>query len=186
MEIINNKAYIKTTLKDMTGQRFGILTVLEHIGIKNKDALWKCKCDCGKETQVVRSSLVRGFTTSCGCIRKEKARERKLGIFEDTKQKLLDNSIRNSNGCLIWQGCVYGSGYGKISYKGESMGTHRASYLIFKGEIPKIDEYHGTCVCHTCDNALCIEPNHLFLGTQKDNIQDCIFKNRFNPGGYKS
>jgi hypothetical protein len=53
---------------DRTGQRFGKLVVLSRMGVgANKKVLWKCRCDCGKETNVVAGALVTGNTTSCGC-----------------------------------------------------------------------------------------------------------------------
>lgn len=56
-------------LVDRTGQRFGKLTVLEHIGSNAlKKVLWRCRCDCGNELPVVAGSLVTGNTTSCGCV----------------------------------------------------------------------------------------------------------------------
>ena len=59
---------------DLTGQRFGRLTVVEFVGTdKRGNALWKCKCDCGNETVVRYSNLKSGHTTSCGCFRKEMA-----------------------------------------------------------------------------------------------------------------
>jgi hypothetical protein len=56
-------------LVDRTGQRFGKLVVLERSGTNAlKKVLWKCRCDCGNETDVVAGSLVTGNTTSCGCV----------------------------------------------------------------------------------------------------------------------
>jgi hypothetical protein len=53
---------------DRTGQRFGQLVVLARMGVgENKKVLWRCRCDCGKETEVVAGALVTGNTTSCGC-----------------------------------------------------------------------------------------------------------------------
>ena len=53
--------------RDLTGQRFGKLTVLERIGSRNKNALWKCLCICGEEVEVITRSLTSGNTRSCGC-----------------------------------------------------------------------------------------------------------------------
>lgn len=61
------KASINTT-PDMTGQRYGKLTVIKRVGSKNNRSLWRCSCDCGKEIDVPRDSLIRGNTKSCGCI----------------------------------------------------------------------------------------------------------------------
>jgi hypothetical protein len=59
-------------LADRTGQRFGKLLVIEQAGRNNlKKVLWKCKCDCGNEIDVVAGSLVTGNTVSCGCYLKE-------------------------------------------------------------------------------------------------------------------
>ena len=65
--------------QDLTGQRFGRLTVLERAEDKGNMTRWLCRCDCGKETVVYASNLRRGYTASCGCYRKEKEEERAEG-----------------------------------------------------------------------------------------------------------
>ena len=79
------------------------------------------------------------------------------------------------SGCWEWQAARYNNKhmYGSFSYNGKKTLAHRASYVIYNGDIP-----NGLLVCHTCDNEKCVNPNHLFLGTQKDNMQDMISKNR--------
>lgn len=57
-------------LVDLTGQRFGRLTVIERAGTKKGHATWLCICDCGKESTVKGSSLTSGMTRSCGCLYK--------------------------------------------------------------------------------------------------------------------
>ena len=59
------------TVKDLTGQRFGRLLVIRHEGSTNTEAIWRCLCDCGKQVIVRGSSLRRGHTKSCGCLRDE-------------------------------------------------------------------------------------------------------------------
>lgn len=83
-------------------------------------------------------------------------------------------SKKQDNGCLIWTGFKSNSGYGTISYKNKKRLAHRVSYEYHFGKIPK-----NLLVCHKCDMKLCINKDHLFLGTHKDNMQDCIKKNRF-------
>lgn len=79
----------------------------------------------------------------------------------------------NENGCWIWQGTKFYTGYGKISYEGKYITLHRISFWTFKGEIPE-----GKFVCHTCDNRSCCNPDHLFLGSNKDNMDDAYKKGR--------
>ncbi len=88
---------------DLTGQRFGRLTVIKRIGTKNSSPLWECVCDCGRTTQVTTSRLRSENTRSCGCIHHEQlsARnkanakhghegERLYGVWRAMKQRCLD------------------------------------------------------------------------------------------------
>ena len=53
---------------DLTGQRFGRLTVMKRVGTADRKAIWRCHCDCGKKTNVRSSDLKSGNTKSCGCL----------------------------------------------------------------------------------------------------------------------
>lgn len=83
----------------------------------------------------------------------------------------------SENGCVEWIGSVAGKGYGCFCYKGEKIRAHRISYIWANSlkEIPK-----GLFVCHTCDNPSCVNPEHLWLGTNSDNMKDCVAKGRHN------
>lgn len=54
---------------ELIGQTFGKLTVIEYIGVKNKESLWKCKCKCGNECEAIGWHLTSGIKSSCGCLR---------------------------------------------------------------------------------------------------------------------
>jgi len=86
--------------------------------------------------------------------------------------------IGKSDGCWEWQACRNVKGYGNFGYKRKVQLAHRVSYMLTYGEIPKGEDHNGMCVCHSCDNPSCVNPNHLFLGTNQDNMDDRDKKGR--------
>lgn len=79
-----------------------------------------------------------------------------------------------NSGCWLWLKCVNTSnGYGRVCWRGKASYAHRASYERHFGEIPP-----GINVLHKCDTPACIRPDHLFLGTQQDNVDDMVAKGR--------
>lgn len=77
--------------------------------------------------------------------------------------------------CILWTGAVSGDGYGNTWHNGRNIGAHRLAWEEVHGPIPS-----GLFVCHTCDVPLCINVDHLFLGTPKDNSQDMARKGRWH------
>lgn len=89
---------------------------------------------------------------------------------------ILENSIPEPNsGCWIWLGSWMGdpnNPYGCANHRNIHMRAHRFSYRAFKGET------NGLNVLHKCDVRMCVNPEHLFLGTHSDNMQDMVRKGR--------
>lgn len=77
------------------------------------------------------------------------------------------------SGCWVWTGAMDSAGYGRMAFNNRIDGAHRVAYQLFIGPIEK-----GLFICHHCDVKLCVRPDHLFAGTQKHNIQDCVRKGR--------
>lgn len=96
--------------------------------------------------------------------------------MKDPKRRFL-TKINKTDSCWIWLAAKIPKGYGYFYNGHKNVGAHRYSYEIFKGKIP--DGYH---VCHSCDVPSCVNPDHLFIGTNNDNRQDSKNKGRTKKG----
>ena len=93
--------------------------------------------------------------------------------YPESLVKRFWSNVRKTDGCWIWLGAHQSAGYGSIKYQGKPLLTHRLSWTLHYGEIPK-----GLYVCHHCDNTTCVNPAHLFTGTHLDNLRDMFNKGR--------
>jgi hypothetical protein len=93
-----------------------------------------------------------------------------MSTVQDRFSKYFERKEKSD--CWIWHGGRTHDNYGKFWFD-KTMKAHKVSYLIYKGDIPR-----GLCVMHTCDNPPCVNPSHLRIGTQQENIADRDSKGR--------
>jgi hypothetical protein len=91
----------------------------------------------------------------------------------DPASRIEHKTVRKGD-CLLWTGVTKRDGYGVIGIgRGKQYRVHRIAWEVKYGAVPQ-----GLLVCHKCDTPLCVNVDHLFLGTPKDNTQDMIRKGR--------
>ena len=103
-----------------------------------------------------------------------------MGKFSPVSERFLEK-IDFSGKCWCWTGATQRYGYGAITNGNKLQTATRYAYHLLVGKIPK-----GLFVLHHCDNPPCVRPSHLFLGTQKDNIDDAKSKGRIPVGENRS
>jgi DNA-binding XRE family transcriptional regulator len=164
--------------KDWLGLRFGRLVVVDYVPA-NKRAVM-VRCDCGVVKQTGRCGLSTKHTLSCGCLSREMLKKRASRSWD---QKLWSRLI-SSGECRNWSGSTNQGGYGTLGIgQGKSGLAHRKAWELVNGPIPD-----GMFVLHKCDNRLCCNVDHLFLGDNDANMKDMAEKGRgrSRPGHYNS
>lgn len=161
---------------NLVGQRFTRLLVIARAPNRpGAKSAWVCRCDCGTEKVISRLALFR-TTKSCGCLGRELSSQRGKAKATDPMLRIQKWLDKRPNGCWIFTGLLDPYGYGLISSLGKRVYTHRLMYEREKGPI------NGLCVLHKCDVPACCNPDHLFLGTRRQNSEDKIEKNRHSRG----
>lgn len=154
-------------MKNLLGLRFGrFIPISYRRGSYAEQACiyWSCLCDCGNIFETRASQLRSGklkFCPQCS--------------FRTNRQLAFWNrvAIGELSECWLWIGDVSEAGYGVFSVNHTGTGAHRVAYEYANGIIPD-----GMNVCHRCDVPPCVNPNHLFLGTHQDNMDDKVSKGR--------
>jgi Autographiviridae endonuclease len=96
-------------------------------------------------------------------------------VFDSRHQSIQRNMITP---CWEWTGHLDSKGYGRLRVDGKTTGAHRISWVLYNSPITSSD-----FICHRCDNPPCVNPLHLFKGTNIDNVRDAQSKNRYEKVG---
>jgi hypothetical protein len=170
---------------DMTGFKFNRWIVVSKaekpLGAKQSGVFWNCVCECGNKAVVYGSTIRNGDSKSCGCFKTEKnsllMKEMRLRQSGSLHDRFFSRFVKLDSGCWQWRAHTDKDGYGVLPGDRKNTRAHRLSYELHKGQIPD-----GFVICHHCDNPGCVNPDHLFVGTTKDNAQDALQKGRAYVG----
>lgn len=159
---------------DIVGKTYSRLTIVSIAGTGDKGKIVNAICSCGSGQRLYPLYRLRcGKTKSCGCYRIEfVSRKRPTTPKDRILAKIFAQTITVGE-CRVWTGSTDVYGYGVMGQDGKRWRVSRLVYFLKFGELP-------TMACHSCDNPPCVNPDHLFNGTQKENMRDCSIKGRIS------
>ena len=104
---------------------------------------------------------------------------RPMATLSTYRRRFNERYVVVSSGCWEWTAPLIEEGYGQMSYFGITEKAHRVSWILHVSSIPK-----GMCIIHKCNNRKCVNPDHLYIGTVSDNVQDAIKSGSFSGRGH--
>lgn len=154
---------MKHKVAELEGAQIGDLLVVRRAGSDHEGRrVWACACSCGAFVHLNTKQITAN----------------RLDYCQSVYHRLIRQTVvAPGTNCWLWQGKVNRSGYGVCNENGLTRVAHRVMYRAVFGEFdPELR------ACHRCDTPACINPFHIFLGTQRENMRDMHAKGRFGGG----
>jgi hypothetical protein len=156
---------------NMTGLRSGKLTVVTRSGQSSDgQVMWLCRCDCGRES-IVRGDHLRSSIKqikSCGCAQRRRP---------EPESDRFWRKVNKTSTCWLWTRGITSWGYGWFTRATRKANyAHRVAWELTHGDIP------DGLVLHKCDVRSCVNPDHLYVGSQADNMRDMASRGRSTKG----